>query len=70
MIKIVILILAVAMIFALVTAAKHMWTTSNGEKTHYWLMWRVGIAVALIAVIIFGMITGQLTLQAPWHGQY
>lgn len=70
MIKIVILILALAMIFALVTAAKHMWTTTSGHKTQYWLMWRVAIAVALIAVILFGIFTGQLTLQAPWHGQY
>lgn len=70
MLKILIVILAIAMIFALVTAARHLWTTTSGQKTQYWLMWRVAIAVALIATILFGIFTGQLTLQAPWHGTY
>ncbi|MFY0663560.1 MAG: DUF2909 domain-containing protein [Natronospirillum sp.] len=70
MLKILIVLLAIAMVAALVTAAKHLWTTTSGRKTQFWLMWRVALAVTLIAVILFGLLTGQLTLQAPWHGTY
>ncbi|WLD58159.1 DUF2909 domain-containing protein [Salinispirillum sp. LH 10-3-1] len=70
MLKILIVLLTIAMIIALITAAKHLWTTTSGQKTQYWLMWRVALAVTLIVTILFGVFSGQLTMQAPWHGTY
>lgn len=69
MYKLLVLALVFAMIGALATSFRHLWRDNSG-KTLYWLWWRVGIAVALILVIIFGFLTGQLGLNAPWHGSY
>ncbi len=69
MLKILIAVLLVAMVVALATSFRHLWR-EDGSKTLYWLWWRVAIAVALVATIVFGVLTGQLGMQAPWHGAY
>ncbi|MEX1057682.1 MAG: DUF2909 family protein [Natronospirillum sp.] len=69
MLKILIAVLTIAMIAALATSFRYLWR-EDGSKTLRWLWWRVGIAVALLAVIVFGALTGELTMQAPWHGRY
>ncbi len=69
MFKLLVVILTLAMVAALVTAFRHLWR-EDGGKTLYWLWWRVGIAVALLIVIVIGFLTGELGMQAPWHGAY
>jgi hypothetical protein len=69
MFKAILAVLLFAMIFALLTAARHLWR-EDGAKTLHWLWWRVGLAVALISVMVLGVVTGQLEMNAPWAGAY
>ena len=39
----------------------------GGKRTANLLAIRVSLAVLLIAVIAFGLFTGQLGVSAPWH---
>lgn len=69
MLKIVLAVLTLAMMVALATSFRHLWR-EDGGKTLYWLWWRVGLAVALVITLVIGFMTGQLGMQAPWHGAY
>lgn len=68
MLKVVILILLFAMIVSLASGAVFFFKDQGESKrTLYALGVRVTLAVLLIACITYGVMTGQLRLNAPWH---
>ncbi len=66
--KIVVVILFIANIVALGAALRALLTqqTDNDGKTVKYLTIRVILAVALLAVVGVGLMTGQLGASAPW----
>jgi len=69
MIKILILLLIVIMMVALASGL-HALFKGDPKRLSKLLWLRVGIAVGLIALLIWGASTGQLAMQAPWSGLY
>lgn len=68
MLKVVILILLIAMIVSLASGAVFFFKDQGGSKrTLYALGVRVTLAVLLIICITWGVLSGQLRLNAPWH---
>lgn len=68
MLKVIILILLVAMIISLVSGAVFFFKDQGGTKrTLYALGVRITLAVLLIICVTYGVFSGQLRLNAPWH---
>jgi len=68
MLKLIILVLLIAMIASLASGAVFFFKDQGESKrTLYALGVRVTLALLLIACIVFGVLTGQLGLNAPWH---
>lgn len=67
--KIIIVILFIANLVALSSAFYTLLVDQGhgGKRTANLLMVRVGLAVLLIAVVAFGLWSGQLGMSAPWH---
>ena len=40
----------------------------DSKRTLYALGIRIGLAGLLVATILYGVYTGQLGMNAPWHG--
>lgn len=73
LLKIILVLLIIAMLVSLSGALRSLFTDRNEEgqsKTYKWLVIRVSLAVAIIVVIFVGYYTGQLSVGAPWSGQY
>lgn len=71
--KIILVLLIIAMLLSLTGAMRSLFQESSEEgqsKTFKWLAIRVSLAVAIMVVVIIGFLTGQLTIGAPWSGQY
>lgn len=70
-IKIVVVVLLIAMVASLFTGF-HFLKVDLGhrKRTLYALGIRIGLAVLLAAVLVYGFYSGQFTMQAPWHGRY
>ena len=66
--KIIVIILFLANIVALGAALRALLTeqTDSSGNTVKYLTIRVILAVALLAVVAVGLITGQLGASAPW----
>ncbi|HIE88462.1 MAG: DUF2909 family protein [bacterium] len=66
--KFIVIILFIANIVALGAALRALLTdqTDSSGKTVKYLTVRVLLAVALLAVVAVGLITGQLGASAPW----
>jgi len=65
--------LVIAMLLSLSGALKNLFRDqgkSESAQTFKWLAIRVSIAVMIILVVAFGVYSGQLTISAPWTGQY
>lgn len=68
MIKVVIVLLLIAMIISLTSGAVFFFKDQGSTKrTLHALGVRLTIAVLLIITILYGVFTGQLGLNAPWH---
>jgi uncharacterized membrane protein len=70
MIKVVIVFLLIAMIISLTGGAVFFFKDQGSTKrTLHALGVRLTIAVLLIITILYGVFTGKLGLNAPWHQQ-
>lgn len=68
MLKIIILILLLAVIASLVSGAVFFFKDQGETKrTMYALGVRITLASLLILCIIYGVLSGELSLNAPWH---
>lgn len=68
MLKIIIVVLALANILCLGSGAVFFFKDQGeGKRTLYALGLRVTLALLLIATLVYGVMTGQLGLNAPWH---
>ena len=68
MLKVVIIILLLAMIASLASGAVFFFKDQGESKrTLYALGVRVSLAVLLIILITYGVLSGELRLNAPWH---
>jgi hypothetical protein len=68
MIKVIIVALLIAIIISLFSGAAFFFKDQGTTKrTLHALGVRVTLAVLLILTIIYGVFTGQLRLNAPWH---
>ncbi len=70
-IKVVIVTLLIAVIASLGSGLYYLFTDLGGRKrTLYALGIRITLAVLLLVAIAYGFLSGELTAQAPWDGQY
>lgn len=70
MLKILIVVLIALMLVTLGTGLQSL-LTHKDPKRLVWILWiRIAIGVSLILLLIFGAMTGQLAVVAPWSGQY
>jgi uncharacterized membrane protein AbrB (regulator of aidB expression) len=68
LLRIIIVVLLIAMIASLVSGAVFFFKDQGESKrTLYALGVRVGLAVLLILCIVYGVLSGQLAINAPWH---
>lgn len=42
---------------------------SGGKRVLYALGTRVCLAAALLGLVFYGLVSGELGMGAPWHGQ-
>jgi hypothetical protein len=70
MLKAIIVVLLVAIILSLGSGAVFFFKDQGeGKRTLYALGLRVTLAVLLIICLVYGVMTGQLELNAPWHNR-
>ena len=69
--KVVIVLLLIGVVASLTSGLVFLFKDLGGRKrTLYALGIRIGLAALLMIAIVYGINTGQLALEAPWHGQY
>jgi hypothetical protein len=70
-IKIIIVVLFIANLAALSGAFYTLMLDQGrgGKRTANLLLVRVSLAVLLLAVVIYGVWSGDLGIAAPWHGE-
>jgi hypothetical protein len=70
LLRVIILVLLIGVIASLFTGLTFLFKDSHmssSRRTLYALGIRVTLAGALLAVIFYGLYTGELGLSAPWH---
>jgi len=70
LLKTIIILLLLANIAALGTAFYAMMSdmgSSEGTRTAKFLTIRVSLAALLLVVVVYGILSGDLGLGAPWH---
>ena len=68
MLKAIIFVLLIAMIGSLFTGLNFLFRDEPDSKRVLWALGiRVVLAVTVLALIYYGLETGQLELAAPWH---
>ncbi len=68
MLKVIIVILLVAIIVSLGSGAVFFFKDQGeSRRTLYALGVRVTLAVLLVLCLTYGVLSGELTLNAPWH---
>lgn len=68
MLKVIIVVLLVAIILSLGSGAVFFFKDQGeGKRTFYALGVRVALAVLLVLCLVYGVLTGQLGINAPWH---
>lgn len=68
MLKVIIVILLIAIILSLGSGAVFFFTDQGeGRRTLHALGVRVTLAVLLVLCLTYGVLSGELTLNAPWH---
>ena len=69
-IKVIIVILLFGVIVSLFSGLVFLFKDSDkkgSKRTLYALGVRISLAVALVATVSYGIYTGQLGMNAPWH---
>ena len=70
MLKVTIVILLLANFASWFTAGTFLFKDQGETKrTFYALGLRISLALLLMGVIVYGVLTGQLGMNAPWHDQ-
>lgn len=72
MLKALIVFLLIAVIVSLFTGLGFLFKDSNrrdSKRTLYALGVRITLAATLLLVIFYGLWSGELALNAPWHGR-
>jgi Protein of unknown function (DUF2909). len=68
MLRIIIVVLLIATIASLASGAVFFFKDQGETKrTLYALGVRITLATLLMACIVYGVLSGELTLNAPWH---
>lgn len=68
MLKAIIILLLIAIIFSLGSGAVFFFKDQGGSKrTLYALGVRVTLAILLMTCITWGVLSGELSIKAPWH---
>lgn len=68
MLKVIILVLVAGILISLALGFIFFYKDQGRSKrTLYALGVRITLAIMLIGVLIYGLATGELSLQAPWH---
>jgi uncharacterized protein YneF (UPF0154 family) len=70
LLKIIILLLLLAIVASLFSGLVFLFRDSekkDSKRTLHALGVRITLAVALIATISYGLYTGELAINAPWH---
>ncbi len=68
MLKIIIVVLLIAIVLSLFSGAVFFFKDQGSTKrTLYALGVRITLAILLMLTITYGIFTGQLALNAPWH---
>ena len=71
MLKFTILLLLALIILSLAGGAAFFFRDQGESKrTLYMLGIRVTLAVLLVALLTYGVLSGELTLNAPWHNRF
>lgn len=69
MLKVVIVLLLIAIVASLFSGAVFFFKDQGStRRTLYALGVRITLAILLMITITYGVFTGQLRLNAPWHG--
>jgi len=70
MLKTIIVVLLIGILASLVAGFVFFYKDKGRSKrVLYALGVRVTLAVVMIVLIFYGLASGELTLQAPWHGR-
>lgn len=70
-IKVLIIVLLIAVIASLGSSLYYLFSDLGERKrTLYALGIRITLAALLLGAIAYGFLSGELTVQAPWHGRY
>jgi hypothetical protein len=70
MLRIIIVVLLIATIASLASGAVFFFKDQGESKrTLYALGARVTLATLLVLCIVYGVMTGELALNAPWHNR-
>lgn len=70
MLRIIIVVLLIATIASLASGAFFFFKDQGDTKrTLYALGVRITLAVLLMACVVYGVMTGELALNAPWHNR-
>jgi len=70
MLKLIIAILLVLMVASLFTGLGFLFkdaSKSGSKRAFYALGVRVGLAISILSLTLYGFYSGQLYLKAPWH---
>ncbi|MBV1907281.1 MAG: DUF2909 domain-containing protein [Pseudomonadales bacterium] len=70
MLKVIIILLLIGVITSLFGGLAFMFKDAqipDSKRTLYALGIRITLATALMLMIFYGLYTGQLSLNAPWH---
>ena len=71
LIKVIIVLLLVAVIASLTSGLYFLFNDLGTRKRMlYALGIRIGLAALLLATIAYGLSSGELSIQAPWHNRY
>lgn len=71
LLKVILILLIIAMLVSLSSALTSLFRDDAESKRLVKLLTiRVSLAALIVLVLIIGFVTGELSQQAPWVGQY
>lgn len=71
LLKVILILLIIAMLVSLTGALTSLFKDQSDSKRLMTLLTiRVSLAALIVVVLVIGFVTGELSQQAPWVGQY
>lgn len=71
LLKVILILLIIAMLVSLTGALTSLFKNQSDSKRLMSLLTiRVSLAALIVVVLVIGFVTGELSQQAPWVGQY